>query len=262
MQKISACIIGYNEEKKIEDCLRSLQGIVDEIIYVDSYSQDQSVEIARQYTEKIFYKKFEGYVQQKNFAVACASYNWILSLDCDERLSLELQEQIKNEKKNLDTKNFCAYRCKRRTFYVYRWIYHSGWYPDYKIRLFHKDFCSWQGENPHDKVVCPNLKIKSLCYDILHYSFDSIDDHLKTIMSFSEIGAREAFAKGKKSGVGTVIFRSLWVGIRKLFLELAFLDGAAGIFITGFSMAATWSKYSKLYILQKKQKAGGHNEME
>lgn len=251
-EKISVCIIGFNEEKKIEDCLKSVKDIADEIVYVDSYSTDASVAIARKYTKKIFKQKFLGYVEQKNFAVAKASHNWILSLDCDERLSKEAIELIKKERTSLE--KYSAYRFKRRTFYIYRWIYHSGWYPDYKIRLFRKDTCSWQGENPHDKVECSFGNVKTIDADILHYSFDSIDDHLKTIMAFSSIGAKEAFVKGKKSGVFVIFFRSLWVGIRKIFFEFAFLDGSAGIIITGLSMAATWAKYSKLYVLQKEQK--------
>lgn len=251
-EKISVCVIGFNEEKKIEDCLKSVKDVADEIIYVDSYSTDATIDIAKKYTNKIFKQKFLGHVQQKNFAVAKASHNWILSLDCDERLSKEAIEIIQKERDFLE--KYSAYRFKRRTFYIYRWIYHSGWYPDYKIRLFRKDICSWQGENPHDKVECSLNNIKTLDVDILHYSFDSIDDHLKTIMSFSSIGAREAFTKGKKSGVFVIFFRSLWVGVRKIFFEFAFLDGVAGIIITGLSMAATWAKYSKLYVLQKEQK--------
>lgn len=252
-EKISVCIIGFNEEKKIEDCLKSVQDIADEIVYVDSHSTDKTVEIVKKYTNKIFFKKFLGHVQQKNFAIGLASFDWILSLDCDERLSNELKQQIQQERKLSSFANYQGYSFNRRTFYIYRWIYHSGWYPDAKVRLFHKEFCQWQGENPHDKIVCSSQKIKHLQGDLLHYSFDSVNDHLKTITSFSEIAAQEAFDKGKKSGVFVIFFRSLWVGIRKFLLEFSFLDGSAGFLITGFSMFATWTKYSKLYVLQKKE---------
>lgn len=254
MEKISVCIIGYNEEKKIEDCLRSVAGVADEIVYVDSHSNDSTVEIVKKYTSKIFYKKFLGHVQQKDYAVSCASHDWVLALDCDERLSPELRDMIAKEKPHLNAQKISGYRFKRLTFYVYRWIRHSGWYPDHKVRLFHKKYCAWQGENPHDRVVCESGNVKTVNADILHYSFDSIDDHLKTIMAFSEIGAREAFAKGRKSGPFTIIFRTLWVAIHKVFIKFSFLDGTAGLIITGLSMAATWTKYSKLYIMQKDEK--------
>jgi glycosyltransferase involved in cell wall biosynthesis len=120
MPKISACIISYNEEKKIEDCLRSLQGVADEIVVVDSLSNDATTAIAKKYTDQIYEQKFLGHVEQKNLAVSKANYDWILSLDCDERLSEELKASILAIKDQLD--DFDAYRMPRKTFYVYRWL--------------------------------------------------------------------------------------------------------------------------------------------
>ena len=131
--KISACIISFNEEDKIEECLISLDGVVDEIIVVDSLSTDRTKEIAKKYTDKIYDQKFLGHVEQKNLAVKKATHDWVLSLDCDERLTSELRESILSVKNNLDDAD--AYRVARRTFYVYRWLNHC-WYPDFKIRLF------------------------------------------------------------------------------------------------------------------------------
>ena len=253
---ISACVIGFNEEKKVEDCLKSLLGIVDEIIFVDSGSTDSTVKIARKYTDKIFIQKFLGHSGQKNFAVSKAAHNWILSLDCDERLSETAALSIKTEWSQKTDNETVGYVFNRLTYYIYRWIRHSGWYPDRKLRLFHRDHCSWQGENPHDKVEkMPNSdkNVRKLKGDILHYSFDSISDHLRTIELFSSISAKEAHAKNRKSNILIIIGRSFWAGFRKLFLEFAFLDGAAGIILTGLSVAATWSKYSKLFILTKQK---------
>ena len=136
MPKISACIISFNEEKKIEDCLKSLQPVVDEIIVVDSLSTDKTVEIASKYTDKIFHQKFLGYIEQKNLAASKASYDWILSLDCDERLAPPLQQSINAIKDSLDAHS--ASRMARKTFYVYRWLNYC-WYPDKKVRLFNKN---------------------------------------------------------------------------------------------------------------------------
>ena len=120
MPNISACIISYNEEKKIEDCLKSLLPVVDEIIVLDSLSTDSTVEIARKYTDKIFTQAFTGYGKQKNLAVEKASNDWVLSLDCDERLSPELQQSILAIKDRLG--NNTAYSMARKTFYIYQFM--------------------------------------------------------------------------------------------------------------------------------------------
>ncbi len=255
--KISVCIIGLNEEKNLTDCLRSVKPIADEIIYVDSLSKDKSCAIAKSFGARVFKQKFLGHVQQKNFAVSKAKFDWVLSLDCDERLSSEALASIAAERArrlaDSSEKQPTSYAFNRLTFYIYRWIKHSGWYPDRKIRLFDRRTASWVGENPHDRVEDRSGRSMRLKGDILHYSFASISDHLKTIESFSEIAAHEALRKGRKSGPFTIIFRSLWAGIRKVFFEFSFLDGVAGLILTGLSMAATWSKYSKLYILQQQK---------
>ncbi len=251
--KISTCIIGYNEEAKVEDCLRSVSSITDEIVFVDSYSNDKTISIVEKYTNNIYRQKFLGHVEQKNLAVSKANNDWVLCLDCDERLSTISLESIKKNLLRLD--DYHAYSFNRLTYYIYRWIYHSGWYPDRKVRLFNRNHCCWGGENPHDRVCCNSpAKIKHLAGDILHYSFDSISDHIKTLDSFSTIGAQKMHEKGRKSNIFIIMGRTFWVFFRKFFLEFAYLDGIAGIILTGFSIAATWSKYSKLYILNQQKK--------
>jgi len=252
---ISVCIIGLNEEKKIEECLKSVANIAEEIIYVDSYSSDKTVDIVKKYSEKIFYKKFSGFVEQKNYAIEKASNDWILSLDCDERFTPELEEIIREIWANGENENqYVAFRFRRLTYYIYKFIRHSGWYPDKKIRLFNRKYAKWTGLYLHETVEVKSGRIKDIEKDILHYSFDSISDHLKTIDSYSTIGAQELFEKGRKAGIATIIGRTVATGFKKFFLELSFLDGRAGIILTGLSMAANWAKYSKLYILNRKHK--------
>lgn len=253
---ISVCIIGMNEEKKVEDCIKSVLEIADEIIFLDSGSTDRTLEIVKKYTDKVFHKNFFSYVEQKNAVIELANNNWILSLDCDERLSTEAFNWIKLSFSKLVAENpqLKGFKFSRLTFYIYRFIRHSGWYPDNKIRLFHKDFCTWKGNLLHESMQCEKCQIQQAKGDILHYSFDNISDHLRTIDKFSEIAAREAFAKGKKSGLFTIIGRTAWVGIRKMIFEAAWLDGMAGIILTGLSMTANWTKYSRLYLLWRENK--------
>ena len=245
MAKISACIISFNEEKKIEDCLKSLVDIVDEIIIVDSLSTDSTLEIAKKYTDKIFHQKFLGHIEQKNLAVEKASNDWILSLDCDERLSDELQQSIQKIKDHLDDAD--AYRMSRKTFYIYRWLNHC-WYPDLKTRLFNKNSSRWGGTNPHDHVVTQGKNIVRLQGDIYHYSFDSISDHLKTIDSFTEIGADELVRKNKPVTIFSPLTHASWTFLKLYIFKRGFLDGFAGLVVSVLSYMHVFVKYSKAYI--------------
>jgi len=249
MAKISACIISFNEEQKIEECLQSLSGIADEIIVVDSLSTDRTVEIAGHYTDRIVHQKFLGHVEQKNLAVSHAGHDWILSLDCDERLSPQLRESILAVKDTLDER--CAYRMARKTFYVYRWLNHC-WYPDRKVRLFNKHHARWGGTNPHDRVVLDEgLQVVDLKGDILHYSFNSISEHLRTIDNFTEIGAREIIAKGKRVSLLSPLTHGLWTFIRLYFIRRGFLDGLAGFVVATLSFMHAFVKYAKVLLHQR-----------
>jgi len=250
MPKISACIISYNEEQKIEDCLRSLQGVADEIIVVDSLSSDATIAIAKKYTDQIYEQKFLGHVEQKNLAVSKAHHDWILSLDCDERLSGDLKTSILNIKDNLE--NFDAYKMPRKTFYVYRWLNHC-WYPDKKIRLFNKQKAEWGGINPHDKVVVSTDKVRELNGDILHLSFDSISAHIQTLDKFTEIGAQEIIKRGKKVNLFSPFTHAIWTFLRMYVFRLGFLDGFAGLVASALSFMHVFVKYSKVIFYYRRQ---------
>jgi len=250
MPKISACIISFNEENKIEDCLRSLQGVADEIIVVDSLSSDATIEIAKKYTDQIYEQKFLGHVEQKNLAVSKAHNNWILSLDCDERLSDALKTSILNIKGSLE--DFDAYKMPRKTFYVYRWLNHC-WYPDKKIRLFNKQKAEWGGINPHDKVVVSTDKVRELDGDILHLSFDSISAHIQTLDKFTEIGAQEIIKRGKKVNLLSPFAHAIWTFLRMYVFRLGFLDGFAGLVASVLSFMHVFVKYSKVIFYYRRQ---------
>lgn len=249
MPKISVCIISYNEEARIEDCLKSIQGVADEIVVVDSLSTDRTREIAAQYTDRIFEQAFLGHIEQKNLAVSKASHDWILSLDCDERLTLELEAAILALKDRLDEHD--AYRVARKTFYVYRWLNYC-WYPDRKIRLFNRRTSRWGGVNPHDHVDTQGTDIVTLKGDLQHYSFDSISAHLKTIDSFTEIGAREIIARGKRVSLLDPFTHGLWTFIKLYFIKRGFLDGFAGFVVSLLSFVHVFVKYSKVIFQRRK----------
>jgi len=253
MAKISACIISFNEEKKIEDCLKSLVDIADEIIVVDSNSSDSTIEIAQRYTDKVITQDFLGYIEQKNFAIQHASHDWILSLDCDERLSPELQQSILAIKQNITQAD--AYKMPRKTFYIYRWLNHC-WYPDVKTRLFNKNTAHWGGTNPHDHIITNGDVIKQLDGDIYHFSFDSISDHLQTIDKFTEIGAEELIKKNRSFNMFSPVTHSSWLFIKIYSIKRGFLDGFAGFLVATLSFMHVFIKYSKAIIMRKTQRNG------
>jgi glycosyltransferase involved in cell wall biosynthesis len=252
MAKISACIISFNEEEKIEGCLKSLQSVADEIIVIDSLSKDRTKEIAANYTDKIFDQEFLGHVEQKNLAVSKASHDWIISLDCDERLTPELVSSILKIKDNLEQAD--AYRMARKTYYVYRWLNHC-WYPDYKVRLFNKNTAKWGGVNPHDRVEVNGDNIVTLDGDILHYSFNSISEHIRTLDNFTEIGAREIIRRNKSVSIISPWTHGLWTFLRLYIFKRGFLDGYAGLVVSVLSGLHAFVKYNKVLFFRWKERA-------
>lgn len=248
MAKISACIISFNEENKIEDCLKSLHNIADEIIVIDSNSTDNTVDIAKKYTNKIYTQDFLGYGKQKNLATSKATNDWILNLDCDERLSDELQQSLVDIKTSLNDAD--AWYMARKTFYIYRWLNHC-WYPDKKLRLFNKNKTQWNDADVHESINSDGLTCKTLKGDILHYSFDSLSDHLQTIDRFTETGANDLIRKNKRISVLSPFTHASWTFIRIYFIRLGFLDGFAGILVATFSYMHVFTKYSKALIKKK-----------
>jgi glycosyltransferase involved in cell wall biosynthesis len=247
--KISVVIITFNEQKNIERCLDSIKEVADEIIVLDSFSTDKTEEICKNYNVRFYKHKFEGHIQQKNRALEYAFNNWVLSLDADEELSTTLIENIKKIKQNPDAD---GYTFNRLTNYCGKWIKHSGWYPDKKLRLFDKSKGKWGGINPHDEIIMKNEStVKHIKGDLLHYSYYSIEQHIDQINKFTTIGAAEAFKKGKKSNLWIITTNSIWKFIRDYFIKLGFLDGYYGFVICSLSAWATFNKYLKLNELYK-----------
>lgn len=248
MASLSAVIITYNEEKNIGRCLESLKDVADEIVVVDSFSTDKTKEIAGKYDVKFIEHSFEGYIEQKNYAFSLASNAYVLSLDADEALSIELKESIMEEKKDFSAD---AYSMNRLTSYCGKWIRHCGWYPDRKTRLVNKNMGHWGGTNPHDKMIMDEgAKIDHLNGDLLHYSYYNRQDHLEQIEHFSEIGARELFGKGKKYLWIKIYVSPFAKFVRDYLIKAGFLDGKAGYDISRLSAWATYRKYKKLKMLR------------
>jgi glycosyltransferase involved in cell wall biosynthesis len=244
--KLSATIITFNEEKKIDRCLQSLAGIADEILVVDSFSTDRTEEICRKYGVSFLKNRFDGYVAQKNFAMNQASFDHILALDADEALSDELRASIlavKNSWGNAD-----GYAFNRRNFYCGQWIRFCGWYPDRKIRLWDRRRGKWSGTDPHDHVEIADKNISKVKGDILHYAYFTVDEHLKQMYKFAEVAAKAKFEKGVKPiFVVHVILNPLFKFLKKYILQLGFLDGYYGFVFCATTALLNFYKYLRLY---------------
>ncbi len=248
MPNISAAIITFNEEKNIERCIQSLFGVADEVVIVDSGSNDKTIEIASGLGAKVIQNPFEGHIQQKNFAVAQTENDWVISLDADEALSDELKQSILEEKGKLKGS---GYEFNRLSNYCGKWIKHGGWYPDKKIRLFRKTEGKWGGKNPHDKYILNEGKPNFLKGDILHYTFYTVDEHKAQIVRFTDIAAQSLFELGKRSNWVKIYIKAVAKFVRNYIIKLGFLDGMTGFHICRLSAHATYLRYYKLLKLQR-----------
>ena len=252
--KISAVIITYNEEANIERCLDSLEGTADEVLVVDSFSSDRTADICKSKGVDFIQHPFDGHIEQKNYALSCASNDYVLSLDADEALSQKLSQSIQAAKQNWTED---GYSVNRLTNYCGKWIRHCGWYPDTKIRLWDRSKGHWGGVNPHDHVVMDEpIRIRHLSGDLLHYSYPTIRDHISQINSFSDIAARAAFEKGRQSNLALdICLNPTLTFFKKYFLKLGLFDGYECFVISISTAYGKFLKYIKLRELEKEQQS-------
>lgn len=250
-ERISACVIVFNEEKKIRRCMESLTWC-DEIVVLDSFSTDRTLDICREFTDRIFQHVWLGYVGQRNKVRTLARYNWILNIDSDEEVSPCLREEILDEFEAGTPAHF-GYEFPRQVYYLGKWIRHGEWYPDVKLRLFHKDYGRSEGEEPHDKVVV-NGTVKRLSSPLWHVTYDDLRDHLDTLDRFSTISARQKFVQNPRFRAIDLLTRPPLRFFRGYVIKLGFLDGWHGLIIAITSSFGVFMKYAKLWELALRSK--------
>ena len=250
MPQLSVVIITFNEEKNIARCLDSVKEIADDIVVVDSFSKDKTKEIALAKGARFIEHTFEGHIQQKNWAITQAKYPHILSLDADEAIDDNLKESILKIKNNFTQD---GYYMNRLTNYCGKWIKHCGWYPDKKLRLWDSRKGNWTGINPHDKYEIKegDANTSHIKGDILHYSYYTINDHIKQTDYFTTIGAKALFNEGKKATFVKMYVSPLAKFMSAYFLKLGILDGYYGFVVCKISAKSTFLKYKKLKKLYK-----------
>ncbi len=248
--KISVIVLTLDEEKNIERCLLSVMDIADDIVVVDSYSTDRTKEICKKYNVRFLEHPFEGFIEQKNWAVSQAKYSHILSIEGDEALSEELKKSIIAVKKKWAHD---AYYFNRFSNYCGKWIKHSGWYPDKKLRLWDSRKGRFGGLNPHDKLILEQGATKKfLKGDLLHSAFFTISEHMNLANKYSNIKAENAFASGQTANWFDILFAPLVKFVRGYFFKLGFLDGFYGFVINIIGAQSKFLKYARLKQLNKK----------
>lgn len=252
MPKISAVIITYNEEDFIGKCLESLQGVADEILVVDSYSTDRTEAICREHNVRFVQHKFDGFRDQKNYAIQIATYKNILSLDADEALSDTLKESILKVKENWE---FAGYWVNRRNYYCGKQIKFSEWYPDKQLRLFRMDNGKWGELNLHERFMMSNGQaIGRLQGDLLHWPFITRDDHRLKMKKYSRIGAEEYHKAGRKASIFTPYIHGVWGFFRTYIIKGGIFDGKDGFTICSLYARSAFNKYRMLRRLNKADK--------
>ncbi len=239
--KISATIITFNEERNIARVIESLR-CCDEILVLDSGSTDRTVEIATKLGARVVEASWHGFAAQKNIAASLAQHDWILSLDADESLSEALEAEIWQIKKN--GPEFDGYTMPRLAQYLGRWILHSGWYPDRKVRLFNRTKAKWVVDFVHESVKVEG-RVGHLKSNLLHFTCNSLSEHLKSMDGYTTLAAQEIVAAGKSVSLAKILLDPPWVFFRTYLLKLGFLDGPEGLAIAYMAAFYNFVKYAK-----------------
>lgn len=242
MFPVSVVIITKNEEINIKDALKSVED-AKEIVVVDSFSSDRTVEICRQFTGKIFQHSWEGFARQKQRAVDYAGGPWVLILDADERLTPGLKAEITDSISNTDCSGFYV---PRENYFIGKRIRHGGWWPDHTLRLFRKDRGHLEIRKVHEKVVVEG-KTGYLRNPLRHYTYRSISDFTKRMESYSTLAAEEIRKNAGSAGLFSVTIRPLSTFMKMYFLRLGFLDGARGLMLAALYSYYTFLKYAKTW---------------
>ncbi len=241
--KISVYMITYNNERTVEKALQSVTW-ADEIVVVDSFSHDKTMEICRKFTDKVFQRKWPGHRDQYQYAADLTTHEWIMFVDADEEVSSELAKEIR-ETLNGGAEGVDGFFVYRRTYYLGRWIRYGGWYPDGEIRLYRRKKGKWEG-GLHAKIEVDG-KVRSLKNQYLHYTYRNISDQIQTIDRYSSIAIEDMVNSSKSFRLANLIFNPPFRFFKEYVLKLGFMDGIPGLIIAISTAYYAFIKHAKLW---------------
>jgi len=245
----SAFVITYNEQDGIRDCLESVKW-VDELVIVDSYSEDATVEICREYTDRIIQREFAGYVAQTRFAFEQTTGEWVVWLDADEVLTPEAQREIVRRFEAPDGPGCDGFTFPRKTYFIDRWITHSGWYPQRKLRLLRREVARIGGDEPHPEAAVAG-EVMDLDGGILHLSYPGGFQEMATRSAvFASRAAKARFEAGKRASRVSMVLKPPLEFVKKYVFRLGLLDGLPGLAIAVGSAYYRFMRELKLWELE------------
>ncbi len=242
-----------NEAANLPRCLASVQGWVAEIVVALNDTTDASESIARAAGAQVHHLPWRGYRDTKNAALDLALHSWVLSIDADEEVSPALRSAITDFLSRTDRDTFGGARFPRKVWFIDRWITHGDWYPDYSLRLFHRERARWGGDEfVHEKIECRG-PIATLHGDLHHFSFPTLASHIAKINPFAELFVRQQKSRGTRFSLAAALFRPAWRFFRAYILRRGFLDGFPGFYIAGATAFGAFVRYSRLYETETRQ---------
>jgi len=244
---ISVVIIAKNAASQIAACIDSV-AFAAEILVVDSGSEDETRAIADVRGCRLIEKEWLGFGRQKQFAVGEAAYDWVLCLDVDERVTPQLQESIRAA---MASQKYKAWRMRRRNRFLGRWLAHGEGYPDWSLRLFHRQFASWSNDPVHEAVIT-TADVGSLEGDLQHDSAEDVSTYLAKQNRYSSLHAEALFQQGVRAGYMKLFLSPLARFIKFYFFRRGFLDGGPGFAHVAVGCFAAFAKYAKLIELTNK----------
>ena len=243
---LSVFIITKNEAEQIRECLESVRW-ADEMVILDSGSTDGTVDICREFTDNVFETDWPGFGPQKNRALEKATGDWVLSIDADERISPKLRQEIEQA---MTSKQYQGYEIHRSSYYCGRRIRHSGWWPDYIVRLFRGDSARFSDSLVHEHVEVQGAVCR-LRIPLIHYSFGNFEEVLDKVNRYSTYNAEMLLQAGKSTSILKAAWRGFWTFIKTYIFRAGFLDGRHGFMLAVSNAEGTYYKYVKLILLQE-----------
>ena len=244
--KLTVTVITRNEAANIADALESVAW-ADEIIVVDSHSEDDTVAIAKRYATHVESRDWAGYSAQKNFAAGLASNDWILSVDADERVTPELAGEIRDLMDHRPDAR--GYRISRVTYYLGRWLHSTDWYPDYQLRLYDRRCGQWNGRRVHESFELQGTP-GVLRHHLQHYAYRDVSDHVISIDHYTTLAAEQWMEEGRRTRFLELLVHPPAAFLRNYVVRRGFTDGTAGFMVSALNSYYVFMKLAKLWELQ------------